>query len=117
MAYHGFGVDKCLFGPPLKFQQAPGSYDVMNVFGDSLLMEQNVKPALNKANRDLARQWHPTKNEPLTPKDVTSGSSKRVWWKCKEGHEWRERVVDRRQRGGCPVCMLKARAPRLFDTM
>lgn len=38
---------------------------------------------------EIAKEWHPTKNEDLTPQNVTSGSNKRVWWKCSTcGHEW-----------------------------
>ena len=29
----------------------------------------------------VAKEWHPSKNKPLTPKDVTPGSKKKVWWK------------------------------------
>jgi len=52
----------------------------------------------------LAAQWHPTKNNGLTPKDVTAGSGKRVWWICKKGHEWEARISDRHSGSGCPVC-------------
>jgi hypothetical protein len=39
----------------------------------------------------LAKQWHPTKNNELTPFDVSKGSDKKVWWKCEKGkdHEWK----------------------------
>jgi hypothetical protein len=50
---------------------------------------------------DLAAEWHPTKNGDLKPTDVTPGSSKRVWWRCKEGHEWCVAVGGR---GGCRKC-------------
>lgn len=54
---------------------------------------------------DLARQWHPTKNGALTPNNVTSGSSRRVWWRCEKGHEWQATVASRVSAGvGCPVC-------------
>ena len=42
---------------------------------------------LQTVNPKLAKEWHPTKNGDLTPKDVTAHSGKTVWWKCKEGHE------------------------------
>ena len=66
---------------------------------------------LTDANRlsirypDIAAEWHPTKNEPLTPHDVTYGSNKKVWWLCKQGHEW-DAVVSSRtlQKQGCPYC-------------
>jgi hypothetical protein len=30
----------------------------------------------------VARQWHPTKNGALRPRDVVAGSHRVVWWKC-----------------------------------
>ncbi len=38
-------------------------------------------------NPELSKQWHPTKNGTLTPRDVTASSSKKVWWKCPKGSE------------------------------
>lgn len=64
----------------------------------------------------LAREWHSKKNGHWTPKDIAPFSTRLISWKCKNGHEHRERVIDRYRRGGCPVCTLKARAPRLFET-
>jgi hypothetical protein len=40
-----------------------------------------------------------------------------VSWKCKMSHERREPIIGRYKRGGCPVCTLKAREPRLFETV
>jgi hypothetical protein len=58
-----------------------------------------------KTNRpDLAKEWHPIKNEDLTPKDVTSGSSKKVWWRCKKGHEWQAVIAARTNGSGCIYC-------------
>ena len=55
---------------------------------------------------ELAAQWHPTLNGPLTPAQVTRGSKRQVWWRCGEGHVWKAAVYSRtRKRGaGCPVC-------------
>ncbi len=52
---------------------------------------------------DLARQWHPTKNGKLTPRRVTPGSAKKVWWMCDKGHEWLA-AVKYRHSTGCPFC-------------
>ncbi len=68
------------------------------------MIKQNVKPTLAKVNRALARQWHPTKNAPLTPKDVTPGAHIKVWWLCDKGHEWDARISDRGRDEGCPYC-------------
>jgi len=54
----------------------------------------------------LASQWHDTLNGPLTPRDVTKGSHKAVWWECREGHVWKAAVFSRTRKNGtgCPVC-------------
>lgn len=54
----------------------------------------------------IAEQWHPAKNGPLTPYDVVSGSDKKIWWQCLKNpkHEWVSTVNDRRQGYGCPYC-------------
>lgn len=54
---------------------------------------------------EVAKEWHPTKNKALTPSDVTYGSNKRYWWKCREGHSWVAAVADRTvSEAGCPHC-------------
>lgn len=54
----------------------------------------------------LAALWHPSLNGALTPKQVTAGSKKKVWWVCPEGHEWKAAVHARagNRKNGCPVC-------------
>lgn len=61
---------------------------------------------------DLAKEWHPTRNAGLTPRDVTANSTKEVWWYCEHGHEWQEIVRKRSVRGyGCPYCSGRRVAP------
>lgn len=52
----------------------------------------------------LAMQWHPDKNGPLRPDRVTSGSKRKVWWRCIRGHEWQASITSRTKGTGCPVC-------------
>lgn len=59
---------------------------------------------LKKANPKLAKQWHSTKNGDLTPKDVTPGSQKKVWWQCQKNHQWQATIVSRNNGIGCPYC-------------
>ena len=59
---------------------------------------------LQTINPDLAQEWHYEKNGKLTPMDVTPHSDKKVWWKCKEGHEWKTQVKNRTRVTGCPYC-------------
>ena len=50
---------------------------------------------LKTINPKLAKEWHPTKNGYLTPKDFTPGSSKKVYWLCEKGHDWDASVNNR----------------------
>ena len=60
---------------------------------------------LETVRPELAKEWHPTKNGALTPQDVVAGSNKKVWWQCKNGHEWKTAISHRGLRGtGCPIC-------------
>ena len=61
---------------------------------------------------DLAEQWHPTRNGALTPREVTAGTHRKVWWRCEKGHAWRASVLSRAGSGaGCPVCAGKVVLP------
>ena len=60
--------------------------------------------SLASNNVDLALQWHPTKNAPLTPEDVSINSNERVWWICSKGHEWNAVIYSRTNGSDCPVC-------------
>ena len=53
---------------------------------------------------DLIMEWHPTRNASLRPRDVTPGSGKKVWWLCREGHEWQAAIYSRSRGGACPHC-------------
>jgi len=57
-------------------------------------------------NPALAEEWHPTKNNKLTPYDVVEKTDKKVWWKCDQGddHEWISRIDHRANGSECPVC-------------
>lgn len=53
----------------------------------------------------VAAQWHPTRNLPLAPDQVTRGSGRRAWWLCDQGHEWQAVIYSRTIGGnGCPYC-------------
>ena len=59
----------------------------------------------------LAMQWHPEKNGTLDPSQVMSGSNRKAWWKCEQGHEWQASIKSRIQGAGCPVCAGKVVSP------
>ena len=55
---------------------------------------------------ELAVEWHPTKNDGLTPSDIVAGTPKKVWWQCLNcRHEW-STTPNNRAAGGnaCPLC-------------
>jgi hypothetical protein len=60
--------------------------------------------SLASRHPELARLWHPTRNDGLTPADVTPGERRIVWWQCAKGHSNQARI-DRRAAGQkCGIC-------------
>ena len=68
---------------------------------------------LQTKNPKLSKQWHSKKNGRLTPKDITPGSNKKVWWICENEHEWQAIVNNRVKGTKCPICS-KRRATELY---
>jgi very-short-patch-repair endonuclease len=66
------------------------------------------KPGQSLAEKEpeLAAQWHPTRNAPLLPSDVTANSGQKVWWQCDRGHAWEAMINNRTKAPGCPKCTL-----------
>ncbi len=64
----------------------------------------NHTNSLLTKNPEISSQWHPSKNGDLTPNDVLPNSSKKVWWICKNGHEWNSTIKGRNNGAGCPIC-------------
>ena len=57
---------------------------------------------------EIAREWHPIKNGNLKPSEISSGSNKKIWWKCDKGHEWKTTVAKRiGEKTNCPYCSNK----------
>lgn len=53
----------------------------------------------------VASEWNYEKNGDLTPKKISYGYDKKVWWRCALGHEWQATPKTRvRMATGCPVC-------------
>lgn len=54
---------------------------------------------------DLLLEWNYEKNTDVDPKKIAVNSHKKVWWKCKLGHEWQSVVENRTlNKNGCPKC-------------
>ena len=58
----------------------------------------------------IAKNWHPTKNRPLSPLNFTQKSSYEAWWICDLGHEWQAKIYSRSNGTGCPTCVGKTRS-------
>lgn len=57
-------------------------------------------------NPKVLEQWNYEKNNELGihPDNVTKVSGKKVWWKCKKGHEWLATIAHITYGRGCPIC-------------
>lgn len=53
---------------------------------------------------ELIPEWNIERNKGKSPKDYSAKSGKKVWWKCKSGHEWESAIVNRAKGKGCPYC-------------
>ena len=62
------------------------------------------KTDLLTTHPDIADEWNYEKNGSLTPKDVSAGSGRKVWWKCSKGYEWMTSVSKRVAGRSCPIC-------------
>ena len=73
---------------------------------------REVNPGVNDLQTlfpEVAKDFHPSKNQGLTAGTVASGPSQKVWWKCSVcGGEWQTAVSDRTSHHtGCPYCLGK----------
>lgn len=56
----------------------------------------------------LMEEWDFDKNS-IIPSEITYGSDKKVWWKCKQNHSWEATISSRSSmKRGCPYCTGKA---------
>lgn len=63
--------------------------------------------SLEENYSEIAKEWNYSKNASLKPSEITSGSNKKVWWKCQKNkkHEWLASPKQRtKQNNTCPIC-------------
>ena len=53
---------------------------------------------------DLVKEWHPTANDKLNPRNLGVDYPKKVWWICNQSHEWQDTIKNRIQNKDCPIC-------------
>lgn len=65
--------------------------------------------AFGKEFPQLLAEWDYEKNLPVIPDYFGKGSSAKVWWICKKGHSFQQRISNRCHGTGCPECFLERR--------
>jgi hypothetical protein len=76
--------------------------------------------SLEQHHPNIAKEWHPTKNVGLTPRDIARASGKKVWWRCSYNptHEWQAKVKYRTiLNSGCPLCEEENRIRRAHEAL
>jgi len=69
------------------------------------MVKVNKPNSFMDLHSDLCEEWDYNKNYPLLPSQVSCGSGKKVWWKCKNGHNWQAPIYNRSYGiGKCPEC-------------
>ena len=56
------------------------------------------------ANNALFFEWNYKRNKGLDPRFLSLGAHEKVWWLCKQGHEWKAAIYSRASGIGCPYC-------------
>ncbi|PDZ94945.1 hypothetical protein CON36_31100 [Bacillus cereus] len=55
---------------------------------------------------ELMKEWNYEKNIGINPEGIPLKSTKVVWWKCDNHHEWEDKILNRTtyESNACPVC-------------
>ena len=60
---------------------------------------------LATTDKALLKEWPYELNADVEPTKITRNSLRPVWWRCKYGHTWKEKIAKRTIEGErCPVC-------------
>ena len=64
-----------------------------------------IELSLAVKNPEIAKEWAYDLNAPLSPEHFRPSASKYVWWRCSQGHVWKNSLNHRtNQNAGCPTC-------------
>jgi hypothetical protein len=92
---------------PLTFLQSGCHLCRGNETRRTRLEDIQIDPSAHGMNREIAAQWHPTRNGKIRLETVAPGSRRNLWWRDPEcGHEWQETPANREKgrRLRCPEC-------------
>ena len=96
--------DSRISGRTFKNYGCPICYKETKINPMQLIDETN---SLSSQFPDIAKEWHPVRNDNKLPSQFRKFSGKKVWWQCNNNnrHEWHACVSDRTfKRSGCPIC-------------
>ena len=83
------------------------------------MSKTTLQSCLNLAKLSLIKEWHPTKNGKVNPRNGTFEHDKKVWWLCENGHEWEATIKKRIAGEGCHVCqseLVKENSHKIEDS-
>ncbi|MBE6140105.1 MAG: hypothetical protein E7172_00985 [Firmicutes bacterium] len=68
-------------------------------------------------NNEILKEWNYQKNNlnKIFPDEVSKGSHKKVWWICKNHHEWEASINNRIKGRNCPYCSGRKKIVGLND--
>jgi len=75
-----------------------------NIVIENLREHTEKEGSLLLSNPQIAHEWNFGKNGNLMPENFFANSQKKVWWKCRKGHEWEASIASRNNGNGCPYC-------------
>jgi len=103
---------RCHRHPDLHVWKAPVVARATIGAGCTYCMNRAASPtnSLAAMHPEIAAEWHPTENGPLTPDDVLPKADRKIMWLCPNGHTYPQKVYARTfQHQGCPVCAKEGR--------
>ncbi len=72
-----------------------------------------MKNSLGVLHPELIEEWDEEKNS-FSIFEISYGSKKKVFWKCKKGHRWTASICNRTRGQQCPYC--KGKLPIYGET-
>ena len=110
----------CPNGPDHRWANKPGGLVQREAVGGCPFCPPSFRPSVTNSMARvprLANSLHPVLNGALSPREVTSGTADRFWWKCAHGpdHVWASKASDRLwQQQECPMCSLPGHSHASF---
>ena len=96
------------------------NFNITNDFDDIMKLINFIEKdnCISNTNPEVLKEWNYDKNKKIgvTPENMTNGSSLKIWWKCKNGHNYYATISTKiNQNTGCPYCSNKKILPGFND--